>query len=432
MLHWLLTIRIDHLSFLVPLYAIAALLAAYLLVRSPWPLGLVRTVVAGLVGAAAALFACWLFGDVWNVFGIDLTATTRMWVALACAGIGLAVANLWGSRWYRLVIACVSIPVFLLAGAAGVNMDFGAFRNVSEVVQSTPYRSMPTARLHGTAGVMPQGLLASWRADAPLPAHGKIGTVHIPATASHFRARDAVIYLPPAALVPNAPKLPVIVAFPGQPGTPAYMFTSGRMGAILDAYAAQHHGLAPIVVAPDQLGEPDRNPMCVDSPIGNSATYLTVDVPNWIRSHLNVANTPDAWAIIGYSQGGTCSIQLGGGHPELFRTIVDISGELVPTIGADTVARGFGGSTAAYDAAKPLSILAAHTPYHDTTAIFAAGAEDTKYSGFARAVFGAATKAGMTTKLIISPGTAHDWHTVLYVFHRTLPDLASRLLGSKA
>ncbi len=43
----------------------------------------------------------------------------------------------------------------------------------------------------------------------------------------------------------------------------------------LDRLAAAHHGLAPIVVMPDQLGEATRNPMCVDGPLGDSRTYLT-------------------------------------------------------------------------------------------------------------------------------------------------------------
>ena len=430
MLHWLLTIRINELSFLVPVYALAAVLALYLLLRSPLPRAMVRTVVAGLIGAGVGVLACWLVDDVWNVFGVELTTVTRTWVALACAGIGLAIANLWRSRWWRIVVACTSVPVFLLMAGAGINVDFGAFRNVAEVVESTPYRALPAADLHGEAGVLPQNLLSSWRPDGTLPAHGKIGTVHIPGTVSHFRARDAVVYLPPAALVSNAPKLPVIVALPGQPGTPAYMFTSGRMGAIFDAYAAKHHGLAPIVVAPDQLSEPERNPMCVDSPIGNSATYLTVDVPNWVKSHLDVGNDSRDWAIVGYSQGGTCAIQLGAGHPELFRTLVDISGEIEPTIGSDTVAKGFGGSTARYDKAKPLNILAAKAPYHDETAIFGAGADDTKYAAWAHTMRDAASRAGMHTTLLISPGTAHDWHTVLYVFHRSLPGVADRLFGA--
>jgi len=46
----------------------------------------------------------------------------------------------------------------------------------------------------------------------------------------------------------------------------------------LDAYAANHEGLAPIVVVADQLGTPTANPLCLDSALGKSETYLARDL----------------------------------------------------------------------------------------------------------------------------------------------------------
>lgn len=274
-------------------------------------------------------------------------------------------------------------------------------------------------------------LATTWRPPAGMPTHGTVGMVSIPATRSHFPARKAVVYLPPAALVADAPVLPVLVIFPGQPGAPADMLTSGRVSSTLDAYAAKHGGLAPIVVAPDQLGGPSKNPMCVNSTLGNAATYLTVDVPNWIRSHLQVASSPRYWAVGGYSEGGTCAIQFGAGHPELFGSTVDILGELAPTIGADTVSKAFHGSQAAYNVVKPLTLLAKNSPYADSVAIFGDGAKDKKYAAYARQVKTAAAKAGMGTQLIVSPHSGHDWNTVRYVLARALPELCARMrLGS--
>jgi S-formylglutathione hydrolase FrmB len=427
MLHWVLALRIDRASFLVPLDIVAAALALFLLVRSPLPRSLFRTVVAAAVGGAAGLFATWLLGDVWNVFGVELTAITRMWVALACAGVALAIANLWRSRWWRTALAAVAIPVFVLAGGAGVNVDFGAYRTFSDALEIAPYPAISNAGLSGHQAAADPAAWAQWHPPAGMPTHGRVGTVRIPATRSGFPARPASVYLPPAALEPGAPALPVLVLLSGQPGAPADMFTSGRTAAVLDSYAATHRGLAPIVVAPDQLGAPDHNPMCVDSPLGNSATYITVDVPRWIRTHLHVASEPRYWAIGGFSQGGTCAIQFGAAHPELFRTILDISGELAPTIGADTVRRGFGGSIARYDAAKPVNILAAHAPYRGVTAIFGVGANDARYVRNESVVKAAAARAGMATVEITSPGTAHDWNTVRYVLERSLPMLSDRL-----
>lgn len=429
MLQWVLTRHIDGTPFLALVYTISAALGIYLLLKSPLPKMLVRTGIAAVVGAGLGVLTCWLVGDVWDAFGIDLTLLTRLWVALAFAGVAVAVVNLTRSRWWRVVIAAVSIPVFVLMGAVGVNVDFGAYPTLADAFGIGHYRLIGPARLHGHATDEHADLLASWRPKGTLRSTGTVGTVHIPATVSHFRARNASVYLPPAALVSNAPALPVIVAMSGQPGKPADMFAAGDIPAILNRYAAAHHGLAPIVVVPDQLGAPGNNPMCVDSPLGNSATYLTVDVPRWIRSHLKVSTSTRDWAVAGFSQGGTCSIQFGAGKPSLFPNILDISGEVSPTIGADTVAKGFHGSLAAYDAAKPLTLLAEHAPYQHSMAIFGVGADDEKYVPEVHTVEKAAKAAGMRTTLIVSPGTAHDWHTVRYVLSRALPELANHLLG---
>lgn len=39
------------------------------------------------------------------------------------------------------------------------------------------------------------------------------------------------------------------------------------------------------------------SPPCVDSHLGNAATYLSVDVPDWIRTHPQVDPDPRAWAV---------------------------------------------------------------------------------------------------------------------------------------
>ena len=96
----------------------------------------------------------------------------------------------------------------------------------------------------------------------------------------------------------------------------------------------RHHGLAPVVVMPDDLGSEFANPMCLNSRLGNVQTYLTVDVPNWITSHLQVRSPERGWAIGGFSEGGTCAIQLSTQAPRLYPFFVDISGQIEPTLGS--------------------------------------------------------------------------------------------------
>ncbi|MGK9147224.1 hypothetical protein KXS11_06325 [Plantibacter flavus] len=419
MFDWVLGIRLDRPELLVWGIAVALILAVALFTGRRTVRARLTMLLVASCGALLAYAIAWLLGDVLDVFGIELTPTTRAWAAVAFSGTALAGASMVRTRARRVIAAAIAIPVFLLIGAVGVNQDFGEFATVRAALGISPYTSFaPLAAA--------QGATSSWDPPADFPTSGRVEQVDIPATTSGFSHRDALLYLPPAALTAHPPKLPVIEAFSGQPGEPADLFASAGLAGLLDHFAAAHHGLAPIVVVPDQLGAPDHNPMCVDGPLGNSASYLTVDVPDWVETHLPVSSSRTDWFVAGFSQGGTCSIQFGSAHPERYGGILDISGEVVPSIGAATVAQGFSGSAAAYAAAAPAAILQAHAPYADTVAVFGYGSDDSRYGPGVRRVAASAADAGMQTTTFVSDGTAHDWHTVHTVFSRALPVIAAR------
>ncbi len=89
-----------------------------------------------------------------------------------------------------------------------------------------------------------------------IPAGGQAGNQYLPGKVS-IPPRSASIYLPPAALVANAPKLPVVVFMMGQPGTPDAPLFKDQ----LDGIAAAHNGLSSIAVFVDQLGNPNGHPV---------------------------------------------------------------------------------------------------------------------------------------------------------------------------
>lgn len=395
----------------LPVYAVTTLIALGVLVgvRRSWRVALVA-VVAG-VGLGALL--SWGLGDVVVVLGTAPSWVARTWTGVAVALVALAVVGLVRGRRVTRVLAVLLVPLAVLSGGLAVNRDAGLFATVTDAVgESHVQRLQLPDDPHPSSGTATS---ATWSAPAGMPTHGRFGSVHIPGTTSGFRARPAVVYLPPAALVEHAPKLPVVVMLSGQgPGaSPANIVEAGRMASRLDALAAEHDGLAPIVVMPDQLALPTNNPMCVDGPLGNSATYLTEDVPAWVRHHLHVATGPADWAVSGFSQGGTCALQLGAGDPELFGSWIDVSGQLGPTLGnrPDTIARGFRGDERAYDSAQPLAILRAHGHYAASAAFFSAGATDHRYGPVLPVVARAAEAAGVhVTRRVIADG-GHDWRT---------------------
>ncbi|TQL53433.1 alpha/beta hydrolase [Subtercola boreus] len=413
-------------------YAVAALLALCLLLVRPnrgWLRGrwVTVAVVSMLVGAGAGLLLTWFTDDLLNLFGVDFSFVTRAWIAVSVAGVALGFCSVVAGRLRRKLLGIVGVLVFLATGAMSINIDIGTYPTLQSLAGVSPYDTSTLPAL-GRATTLPMPLEASWVPPSNLPAAGSISSVRIPGTVSGFDARDGLVYLPPAALVANPPVLPVVIALSGQPGAPADPLVSGHLAESLDAFAKAHHGLAPIVVSPDQLGAPENNPMCVDGALGNAATYLTVDVVAWITAHLPVADPPDQWAIAGFSEGGTCAVQLGAEHPELFGALLDISGELVPTNGStvqETIDSGFAGSLAAYTAAQPLTILKEHTPYAGSFAVFAVGENDAEFRTTALEVSAAAKAAGMTTTFFEAPGSAHDYTTATYAFARGVALLSS-------
>ena len=381
------------------------------------------TLLAGVAGAVAGSVLGWLLWNQLHTFTGTSGLGDRLLLAFSLAGLGMLAAIISDSRVRRRWIAVVvAVSVFLVAGAAGVNIQTNQFPAVGSLLGKTvvPDLSLPPLLAPAVGGEP-----SEWHQPRNMPLHGRVGSIRIPGVASGFNVRDAVIYLPPAALVAHPPRLPVLVMLSGQPGIPTNMVSTVDMPAILDRFARTHRGLAPIVVIPDQLGTAYANPMCVDSPLGNSATYLSVDVPHWIRAHLNVMNNRTKWAIGGFSQGGTCSIQLGSRFPGLFGSIFDVSGELAPHRGSAeaTITAAFGGSADAYEAAKPQSLIAAGAPFADTLAIFAIGATNPKYRQTAETLENAARVAGMRTVTIVAPHTGHEWPTVGYAVEHGLPIL---------
>lgn len=441
-MHSFLALKLQ--SGLLPtvVYTVALVALFVLATKRPFKKWLPIQLLGALVGLGVGYVLAWMISDVWNLFDVELSAITHLWFGVGFAGVGFAIAGIARARIWRKIVASTSIVLFILALAVGVNKDIGEFPTLASLIDSGSVRALhiPTGSVVAGTTTEPatsvgtpttaavKTLAETWHAPASMPKSGSVGSVTIPGTISHFTARSAIVYLPPAALVANAPRLPVLMMLSGQPGQPSNVLTSGQLPQILNAYAADHNGLAPIVVIPDQLGAAANNPMCVDSPLGNSATYLTTDVPNWINAHLHVMTSRTAWAIGGFSEGGTCSIQLGAKYSSVFGSIVDISGQAVPHNGsiAATIKNAFNGSAAEFAAAAPAAVITANAPFINTLGIFAVGQNDTRYGIDSITVSTAARAAGMDTHYFQSAGTAHDWHTVQYAIHQALPLLYAR------
>ncbi len=368
----------------------------------------------------------------------------RATVLLVVLALVVGATGGWAARvpaeaaWSRVVGAPDADPVPTAGSASPVPGSSAAPRTpsaspvpVEADADATGGDGIPTAEAPAGKPVVGEVDLAdTWQPPADLPLHGRLLHVNVPATRSHFAARPALVYLPPAALTATPPPLPVAVLLSGQSrgAGPEDVETGGQISATLDQSAALHGGLAPIVVVPDQLGPESANPMCVDGRLGNSRTYLTEDVPAWVESHLTVQHAASRWTIGGFSQGGTCAIQLGAGDPDRFGSLVDVSGEAGPGLGtpARTIAEGFAGDAAAWRAAQPAALLAAHTPYRASSAFFAVGQDDRSYGPVMPVMAQRARAAGMTVATWVVPGARHSWTTARVAFAAALGWLLPR------
>jgi S-formylglutathione hydrolase FrmB len=188
---------------------------------------------------------------------------------------------------------------------------------------------------------------------------GKVYSLNIPGTVSNFKARTAYVYVPAIYSKISDVHLPVIVLTAGFPGLTENWLGSG-LEQSMDAFAATHKGITPLVFMVDNTGSLTNDTECVNSPRGNVETYLSTDVPNYIKSHFRVVNSPSNWAIGGLSLGGMCSVMLTLRHPDVYHYFMDYGGESGPEIGSkqQTIDTLFNGSESAWAAHQPTLLLA--------------------------------------------------------------------------
>lgn len=349
---------------------------------------------------------------------MSLTAwwPVRVLLLAAFAAAGLLVWRL-RRRGVRIVLATAALVLAAANALAAVNASYGYYLTLGQAVG------------------LPGPDAASLRQlDRPgMPGSGRLVTLTIPGGTSHFAARPARVYLPPAWFARPRPKLPVLVLLHGTPGAPEDWTDGGGVTATADAWAAGHGGSAPIVVMPDINGTLDGDSECVDGRAGRAETYLTRDVPAFVTNRFFTRPPGAHWAVAGLSEGGSCAIMLALRHPGTFATFADFSGLAGPRSGdgndlGDTVAALFAGSAANFDAHEPTSLLT-HGRYPGLAGWFEVGDADEDPLAAARMLEPMAARAGVATRLLVVPGGGHDFFLWRQAFADALPWLTARLSG---
>jgi S-formylglutathione hydrolase FrmB len=374
-----------------------------------------------------------------------------VWILLTGAAVGVLAFGWRGASWWRRGASALAVPVCLLSTALMLNIWVGYFPTVQTAWNQLTSGPLPDQT--DSAGVT--AVAASTQAHHILPTKGSVIPVTIPATASGFKHRGELVYLPPAWFASTPPpKLPTVMMIGGEFNTPSDWLRAGNAVATADAFAAAHNGNAPVLVFVDSGGSFNNDTECVNGPRGQAADHLTKDVVPYMTTNFGVSAARTNWGVVGWSMGGTCAVDLATMHPDLFTSIVDIAGDLTPNSGnhQQTVARLYGGNTAAWAAFDPTTVITKHGRYSGLSAWFAVNDPSVSQprtvtvadavtpadpTATARAYAGDQTAAakslcalgsahGIDCAVIAEPGK-HDWPFAGRVFATALPWLAGAL-----
>jgi enterochelin esterase-like enzyme len=152
----------------------------------------------------------------------------------------------------------------------------------------------------------------------------KILTVHGNVSGA---TEQVLVWLPPQydAAAATKTRFPVMMALPGQPGTPAGIFKT--LDLATNAMRAIDSGqVKPFiaVIPPLSIAQP-RDTECTDIPRGPQAdSWLATDVKEAVIRHFRV--TLEHWSTIGWSTGAFCASKLLLRHPTSFVAAASIGG----------------------------------------------------------------------------------------------------------
>jgi S-formylglutathione hydrolase FrmB len=251
---------------------------------------------------------------------IDSLATVLIALGTTVAATAL-LAHAWDRRRVAGRILLTTAVVLALTATAGLQLN--------RLTATYPTWASLLSPATGANLEVPEG------APPPVvPDGGRLARFTVPGPAGGLTLPMAA-YLPAAYFSAQGRQLrfPVIEALHGFPGTPETWFRRLNVQRVLDREIAAGRMAPTVVLFPYQT--PDRllDTECTNLTDGpQTETYLTDDVPRWARDHLRVRTDRAGWALIGYSAGAFCAMNLALRHPGKYIAGASLSGYAGPGI----------------------------------------------------------------------------------------------------
>ena len=257
------------------------------------------------------------------LLNVSLTgAPLTILLIVAAVALPVALALAWrrlpgrvGGAALRIgmIISCQAVAV--LAAGIALNRAYLFYDSWDELL--------------GHKGGGGQAAIAVTDEGQLVPADGSQGRISILTVRGKVSGatEQVLVWLPPQydAAGEKRTRFPVIMALPGQPGTPAGIFKTLDLGS--NAMQMIKSGqVKPFVavIPPLSIAQP-RDTECTDVPQGPQAdSWLATDVKEALVRHFRV--TPAHWSTIGWSTGAFCASKMLLRHPTSFVAAVSIGG----------------------------------------------------------------------------------------------------------
>ena len=210
-----------------------------------------------------------------------------------------------------LILTCQAVAV--LAAGIALNRAFLFYDSWNELLGHSQHGAVVAVTDNGE--LVPAD--GSQGRISILTVHGKVSGA----------TEQVLVWLPPGydAVAASTTRYPVLMALPGQPGTPAGIFKTLDLGSnAMQMIKSGHVKPFVAVIPPLSIAQP-RDTECTDIPRGPQAdSWLATDVKEAVIKHFRV--TPAHWSTIGWSTGAFCASKMLLRHPTSFGAAVSIGG----------------------------------------------------------------------------------------------------------
>ncbi|MEU3912133.1 alpha/beta hydrolase-fold protein [Streptomyces sp. NPDC029721] len=145
------------------------------------------------------------------------------------------------------------------------------------------------------------------------------------------------VWLPPEYNDPKYAKtgFPVLTLFAGGQSN-GYNTWAGSELPIQEedvrlAKAGKAHPFIMVMPVQNFTSDEKRALDCSDIPgQPKMATWMTQDIPDWVRANFRTLKGRDSWGVMGASTGGFCSAKLALQYPDVYKAAVPIDGYFIP------------------------------------------------------------------------------------------------------